>query len=369
MASILQSVLTFFHEQSWFSLVLILFVIAVVASWTLSVLYRRFMAKQADARQALARVWFKSLYRPAQLLIWVVTLFYIIGIFSDKLFGQALRALPTNLGQIEQVVIVAFILWVGLRFCNQFESYIVHSKRHKKWRLDSTSLHAVMQLVRVAIILVAVMMMMQAYGISITSLLAFGGISGIAVGFAAKDTLANFLGSMMIYIDRPFSVGDWIRSPDRNIEGTVEHIGWRLTRIRTFDKRPLYVPNSLFSTISVENPSRMSNRRIKQSIGVRYDDVTKLPAIVDGIKTMLQQHPDIDTSQTLMVNVDEFAASSVNFFIYTFTKTTNWVEYQAILQDVLLKAHAVIEQQGAECAFPTQTLHINKPSGDKDVRD
>ena len=80
---------------------------------------------------------------------------------------------------------------------------------------------------------------------------------------------------MFVYLDRPFAVGDWVRSPDREIEGTVENIGWRVTRIRTFDKRPLYIPNSIFSQIAVENPSRMSNRRIKETIGIRYDDASK----------------------------------------------------------------------------------------------
>ena len=87
----------------------------------------------------------------------------------------------------------------------------------------------------------------------------------------------------MIYLDRPFSVGDWIRSPDKEIEGTVEDIGWRLTRIRTFDKRPLYIPNSIFASISVENPSRMSNRRIYEKIGIRYDDVSKMNTIVTEV--------------------------------------------------------------------------------------
>ena len=91
----------------------------------------------------------------------------------------------------------------------------------------------------------------------------------------------------MIYLDRPFDVGDWVRSPDKNIEGTVEDIGWRLTRIRTFDKRPLYVPNGTFSTISVENPSRMSNRRIKTNIGLRYDDANKVATIIADIESML----------------------------------------------------------------------------------
>ena len=163
----------------------------------------------------------------------------------------------------------------------------------------------------------------------------------------------------MIYMDRPFNVGDWIRSPDKEIEGTVEKIGWRSTIIRTFDKRPLHVPNSIFSNISVENPSRMSNRRIKETIGIRYDDLSKMEKIINDVEKMLKNHTDIDTTETLMVNFNEFAPSSLDFFIYTFTKTTDWAHYHKIKQDVLLKIINIIESNGAECAFPTSTLHIS----------
>ena len=162
------------------------------------------------------------------------------------------------------------------------------------------------------------MVALQSFGYSISGVLAFGGIGGIAVGFAARDLLANFFGGMMIYMDRPFNVGDWVRSPDKEIEGTVEKIGWRLTTIRTFDKRPLYVPNSIFNNISVENPSRMSNRRIKETIGIRYDDLSKMEKIISDVKKMLKQHTDIDTTKTLIVNFNEFAPSSLDFFIYTY---------------------------------------------------
>ena len=183
-------------------------------------------------------------------------------------------------------------------------------------------------------------------------------MGGIAVGFAAQDLLSNFFGGLFIYTDRPFSVGDWIRSPDRNIEGTVEKIGWRVTRIRTFDQRPLYVPNSIFSHIALENPSRMTNRRIKETIGIRYEDAAKMGEIIELVKKMLLEHPEIDTSKTLIVNFNIFAASSLDFFIYTFTKTTNWVNYHQIKQDVLLKILDIIEGEGAECAFPTSTVHV-----------
>jgi MscS family membrane protein len=227
--------------------------------------------------------------------------------------------------------------------------------------MDETTVRAVGKLLRASVIITAILIAMQVFGYSISGLLAFGGIGGLAVGFAAKDLLANFFGGLMLYLDQPFKVGDWIRSPDQEIEGTVEDVGWRLTRIRTFDKRPLYIPNSIFNSISVENPSRMSNRRIYETIGIRYDDIGKMAIIVDDVRQMLREHPEIDQSQTLIVNFNTFSASSLDFFIYTFTKTTQWVKYHEIKQDVLLKVSEVIASHEAEIAFPTSTVHLPDP--------
>ncbi|EBG1981198.1 mechanosensitive ion channel family protein [Salmonella enterica] len=199
------------------------------------------------------------------------------------------------------------------------------------------------------------------FGMSLSGLLTFGGIGGIAVGMAGKDVLSNFFSGIMLYFDRPFSIGDWIRSPDRNIEGTVAEIGWRITRINTFDHRPLYVPNSVFSSISVENPGRMTNRRIKTVIGLRYEDADKIGLIVDAIRNMLQAHRDIDQKQTLLVYFNEFADSSLNIMVYCFTKTTVWQEWLAVQQDVYLKIIAIVQENGADFAFPSQTLYIDDP--------
>ncbi|MFP6835411.1 MAG: mechanosensitive ion channel domain-containing protein, partial [Pseudomonadales bacterium] len=171
--------------------------------------------------------------------------------------------------------------------------------------MDQTTAAAVGKLLRAAVIITGVLMVLQGLGFSVSGVLAFGGIGGIAIGFAARDMLANFFGALMIFLDRPFSVGDWIRSPDREIEGTVEEIGWRLTRIRTFEQRPLYVPNSVFTSLAVENPSRMLNRRIYETIGIRYDDVSVLGKIIVDVTSMLKAHPAIDLSRTLMVNFVE----------------------------------------------------------------
>lgn len=261
------------------------------------------------------------------------------------------------------LALILLIAWALHRLVLGIEGEYI---RVKAEHLDSTSvatIHAIAKLTRVTLWILVALTALQALGVSVSGLLAFGGIGGIAVGFAAKDLLANFFGGMSIYLDRPFAPGDWIRSPDREIEGTVEDIGWRLTRIRTFDQRPLYIPNSVFSQIAVENPSRMFNRRIYETIGVRYQDAGAVRQLVSQVRAMLENHPDIDTDKTLIVNFNHFGPSSLDFFIYTFTKTVNWVEYHAVKEDVLLKVLDIVHAAGADVAFPTQTLHLATNSG------
>jgi MscS family membrane protein len=256
-----------------------------------------------------------------------------------------------------KVGVIALFAWFAVRFITEAE-HNLKTPGYTKEPMDETTVTAMSKLLRASVIITAVLVVAQSMGYSISGVLAFGGIGGIAVGFAAKDLLANFFGGLMIYMDRPFSVGDWVRSPDRQIEGTVEHIGWRLTTIRTFDKRPLYVPNSMFNSISLENPSRMSHRRIYETIGVRYDDVSKVRPILDDVKNMLIQHDEIDDTQTLIVNFNQYGPHSLDFFIYTFTKTTNWIKYHEVKEDVLLKVSDIVAAHGAEFAFPTRTLHL-----------
>lgn len=243
-------------------------------------------------------------------------------------------------------------------FITNMEQGIANSKRRRGIDYSRSGLKAATKFIRLVIYFIAMILTLALFGVSLTGLLAFGGVGGMVAGLAAKDMLANFFGAIMVYMDRPFRVGDWIRSPDRSIEGTVEDIGWRVTRIRTFDKRPLYVPNATFTTIAIENPSRMLNRRIYETIGIRYDDIEAIDDIVADTRKMLHAHQDIDQNNTLIVNLNAFSASSVDIMIYVFTLTTDWVQYHAIKQDVLLNVEKIIRSHGAEIAFPTTTMHI-----------
>ena len=291
--------------------------------------------------------------KPTSYLIWLLGL--SVAVHTANKFSQA--EIFSLVGPIRQVGIIILLTWFVVRFISGAEKIVVSPDKMKE-PMDQTTVSAMGKLLRATVLITAGLIVLQTLGYSVSGVLAFGGVGGIAVGFAAKDLLANFFGGLMVYLDRPFKVGDWVRSPDQEIEGTVEHIGWRLTIIRTFDKRPLYVPNATFTNISVQNPSRMSHRRILETIGVRYQDGACIEVIIKNVKAMLLAHDEIDSTQTLIVNFNAFNHSSLDFFIYTFTKTTNWIKYHDVKQDILLKVMKIIEDEGAEFAFPTTTMHM-----------
>jgi len=330
-----------------------LFVIVLLTVFG-SYFVRRFIKTLKTRAEKTQSQWddtfFAALQGPARTLVWVVGLTLALERASVGLDIEAIFA------PLRSALVIATLTWALIRFVDRVQRRMMHDPKTDD--LDLTTVEAIGRLIRITVLITSGLIILQTLGFSVSGVLAFGGLGGIAVGFAAKDLLSNFFGGLMIFLDRPFGVGDWIRSPDRDIEGTVESLGWRLTTIRTFDKRPLYVPNATFLSIAVENPSRMSHRRIYETIGVRYDDADQVQVVVERVKKMLEQHPDIDSSQTLMVNFNQFGPSSLDFFIYCFTNTTVWTEYHMVKEDVLLKTYDLITELGAEVAFPTQTLRL-----------
>lgn len=344
----------YYAEWGWVLNVFLIIFATLVFNYVVSKVYKKLHPRLLRTERLWDDAVVEALYLPVKVLLWLLGFTYAlayIGHYVEK---------PTSVHIISgarEIGMVFILVWFLTRFIKEIEKNLMKPKAVLRHKMDRTTLSAVTQLLRLAVFITAGLILLQTFGIPISGLLAFGGIGGLAVGFAAKDLLANFFGGLMIFLDRPFRIGDWIRSPDKEVEGTVEHIGWRLTRIRTFDKRPLFVPNALFSTVSIENPSRMENRRIKTTIGIRYEDSKKMAVILKDIEDMLKNHPEIDTNKVCFVNLINFGPYSLEFLVYTFTKTTNWVKFQGIQQDVFLKILDVIHSHGADCAFPTTTLH------------
>lgn len=329
--------------------VFVIVLITAFASYLAQRVVARIAAKTSGSDSRWDDILFHSLQRPVFWVVWVVGL----DLSADVIYAETQNILFTYSDSMRNVGVLLCIAWFFLAVIRELEQDFTGREG-----FDRSTVMAIGKLTRVAVIVTAVLVILQTLGYSVSGVLAMGGIGGIAIGFAAKDMLSNFFGGLMIYLDRPFSEGDWIRSPDRNIEGIVESVGWRMTVIRNFESRPLYVPNSVFSSIVVENPSRMANRRIYETIGLRYADLESMERIVDEVRSMLIEHPEIDENRTMMVNFNQFGDSSVDFFVYCFTKTTQWVKFHEVKQGVMLQIADIIAANRAEIAFPTSTIHI-----------
>ena len=300
-----------------------------------------------------------SIKSPSSYLIVIGYLLIVV----DYFINQGLINFDFSLSTSLFLLIVLMISWSilrGLNFYLTSKPYIKNLSGDDDATLVSETYEIVIRIIKVIVVIITLLIIMQELGLSISGLLAFGGVGGLIVGLAAKDLLSNFFGGMMIFFDRPFRVGEFIKSPDRNIEGIVEKIGWRLTVVRTFSKNVLYIPNTAFSSIIVENATRMSNRRINETIGIRYDDLSKMKSIINDVNTILSKNDKIDQSQKAKVYFKAFSASSCDFFIYAFTLTKDWEEFLSIKQDILLKVAEIIEKHDAEIAYPTTTVFINK---------
>ncbi|WP_428095839.1 mechanosensitive ion channel family protein [Candidatus Thioglobus sp.] len=324
----------------------ILFIVALIAHVALGFILKQIIKHTGKTKTQLDDHLIKAISAPLKVLIWFGWLYFSISAFKEQI--SALAAVVEYI----DITPIFIITWGVVRVISGIEHYLV--EKNNGVNGDSVRLSA--RLIKILIVIAILLGVAQFLGFSVSSLLTFGGVGGIVIGFAAKDMLSNIFGGLMLQMDRPFSTGDWIRSTQ--FEGTVEKIGWRMTRIRTFSKNPVYIPNSIFASIPIETPSRMTNRRIKEVIGIRYDDIKQMPNIVNDVETMLEAHKAIDKTQALRVYFNYFNASSVDFNIYAFTNTTSKGEYQRIKQEILLDIAHIVELNNAQIAYPTQTLYV-----------
>ncbi len=326
----------------------ILVVVATVAHIVLGVTLKGVARQAGKTKNRLDDHLIKAVSLPLKSLIWFGLIFFSINLFKGEI------GFLTKVITYIDIVPIFILTWAIIRIMSRVENYLIE----KKSNINNDSVRLIVRLTKLLIIISIALGIAQELGFSVSGLLTFGGVGGIVIGFAAKDMLSNIFGGLMLQMDRPFSTGDWIRSSQ--FEGTVEKIGWRMTRIRTFSKNPIYIPNSIFTSIPIETPSRMTNRRIKEVIGIRYDDIAQIPIIVDEVEMLLKKHKEIDPNEPLRVYFNYFNASSLDFNVYAFTKTTDKNEYQRVKQKILLQIAGVIAKHKAEIAYPTQTLNIQK---------
>ena len=351
--TIYDHILRFAQEQFWvIDCGLVLFFSLIISSAEL------FFYKKMEPRLASKHSWLlallRAMHRPLQLLIWGVAL----SIIFEKLPFPETNALDKYINTVQQICLTATFLWFFLTYINQIEELIHRQVDFKKSQVDKTSVTALCQLAQVIAIVIVGLVLMENMGVSVSAILAFGGMGGLAAGFAAKDTLSNYMGGVMIFVDRPFSVGDHVRSPDQEIEGTVERVGWRLTRIRTLEKRLLFVPNGVFSTISIENISRMTHRRITTKFSLNYISYPRANDVQDTILAMLEAHPMIDNDEAMSASLQDITTSALNFMVVAHTRRIGSSAYQKLVQEIILNIINILKELGVECASPSSTLYL-----------
>ncbi|MGC2164870.1 MAG: mechanosensitive ion channel family protein [Gallionella sp.] len=324
----------------------------VAAHLFFGILLRRLGKVAATTSNVWDDAFYESARRPLPAFIWLTGIFTALYLHYASI-GSQLPELVTQARNISLTICTAWFLFGLIRHVAELT---VGKRTANSLEVDLTTIDGISKVSRIAVVVLAGLAIIQSLGFNISGVLAFGGISGIAIGFAAKDLLANFLGGLMLHIDRPFKLGESIRSPDKSIEGQVEYIGWRQTALRAVNKDVIYVPNSLFNSIVLVNLSRRSHRRIEETIGLRYEDLRRIPVICSDTRTMLLDRSDVDTSKDVIVSFSRYGESSLDLYILAFTHSTGLADFNATLQSVLLAIADIVSHHGADYAFPTRTL-------------
>lgn len=339
---------------------IVLTILVTILIWPLEKsIYKRNIKRLKHTPQIWdeALVW--SMHKPFQvfILLWCIT--YCFQLMFAK-FGQGhLVGLNANVRILGTILIFS---WFAYRFANFFERRFFENSYYEKINIDQTTSRAIAQIIKVLILVLAVLVILKYfYNISLTGLWAIGGVGSFVIGWAAKDLLANFFGAFMIYTDRPFSIGERIRSPKDGLDGYVEYIGWRLTRIRNFEDSKVYIPNSMFATMPIENVTRRHERQIQENMQIAYKSLAKLPEIIQDMEYLLKNFPHINPDHRCQVSLYKITNSALQLLINCYTDITEWTAYLKIKQEILFKLIDVVLKHHGEIAFDTNILETPKP--------
>ncbi|MDQ0298944.1 MscS family membrane protein [Salibacterium salarium] len=282
----------------------------------------------------------------------------ILGFYLAILYLPIPNELMTVINTIYRSIVIIIIGW-GLFNFSSTTSSLFHRISHKmEDGADSMIIPFMSKLTRFVIVLLTITVVAYEWGYDINGLIAGLGIGGLAVALAAQETLSNFFGGVIIVAERPFKKGDWIETP--TVEGLVEDITFRSTEVRTFADSLVTVPNKTLANEAITNWSEMHVRRISFTVGIEYaTPPDKIEKVVQRIEEMLQNHEEVD-KELILVKFSQLSDSSYDIFLYFFTKTTAWVEWYDVKQQMNLNVIRILEEEGVNVAFPSRSLYFEK---------
>lgn len=295
-----------------------------------------------------------SLKEPIGAGIWVLCIYRTLAVTNRNI---------VFLKEIVVVLVAYIIFWLLIRFINHYSSKIIENKEKNNENVDYAGIDFIKKSVQVILFFLIALCCMGQLGVSLHSLLAIGGFGGAAIGLGAQDLFKNMFGTLSIYLNKPFSVGDWVASPDRQIEGFIKQIGWRQTTITTFGQYPIYVPNSVFNEIIIENKGRMMNRQIEERIPITYLDTTKIDKITSEIEDMIRSNKGINQRCFLLVRFESILKpATLNLKILAYTNDVGLIGHSKTKQEILLAAINIIRNNGGELAYDVTKVLLSENS-------
>ncbi len=291
-------------------------------------------------------------------LIFIYLLLFSLVVSPQLNTSGRYKAYLEILGTLVAYAALSWVFWLFVRFIA--EAIIARSSTSSE-SLDANLVRLVGRLVGVVGVVIIFAIGANNIGLPVMSLLAGLGIGGLAIALAIRPTLENLIGGFVLYIDRPIRIGDFCTFGDQS--GTVESIGVRSTQIRALDRTLISIPNAQFADMKLINWARCDQMLLKHTIGLRYEtSAEQLRYVLAKLREMFLSHPRID-QETVRVRFSGYGESCLNVSIRVYAKTSEWNDYYAIQEDVLLRMKDIVESSGTGFAFPTQTLHLGRDHG------
>ncbi|WBW97486.1 mechanosensitive ion channel family protein [Oceanirhabdus sp. W0125-5] len=332
-------------------------------------IYKRLMKHADKTKNDIDDKLFRSFEKPINILL------SIASICGAILFFLQVTTSKETITELITYDLTIKVLRTAVLYCVTWGVYNVTKEKSVMFenlkerlgiKVDKILYPFIIKCLRVLLVIAALLQILPIWGINISTLITGVGLGGLAFSLAAKDFASNIIGGVALILEKPFNIGDWISAD--SIEGVVEDISFRSTRIRTFSQEMVIVPNSLLANTSITNYTKRGKRRISFNLGVTYDTPReKIKLCIEQIESMLREHNDIH-QETIFVTFNEFSSSSLDIFLYFFTKTTNWGEHLKIKEDINFKLMKIFEDNGVSFAFPSTSIYIeNTGNGVKET--
>ncbi|MBU8878778.1 mechanosensitive ion channel family protein [Bacillus sp. FJAT-29790] len=359
--------------MSWklfFSYEFIKDVVISVGIFLLFLLLRKFFAKyviallikwiRKESHSFFAHM-FLSFERPIQ---WM---FILLGIYVSAWYFPYLD--PTHVLFVKLIKSsIIFVVGWGL-FNLSSSSTLLFAKLNERFNfeIDEILIPFVSKLIRVIIVVLIFSGIAEEFNYNVIGFVGGLGLGGLAFALAAKDAIGNLFGGVIIVTEKPFTIGDWILTP--SVEGTVETITFRTTRIRTFAQALVTVPNAKLANETITNWSEMGKRRIVFNLSVTYETPKdKLEGVIKQMEYMLKNHSEIH-QDTIVTKFDKYGADGLDIYLYFFTKTTVWLDFLKVKEEINFKIMEILDKEGVSLAIPNRKLYVDsKSEGNGKVR-